>query len=327
MVRLKVVLRLGGLVVAASIMAVIVSRLGAEQIAAQLALAGPGFLWILVLHAAAIAIAGLSWFVLLPRAMRPSVGGAVASRFVASGANAVIPLGFAGELVRLLWLRKGDRAPGVAAIVVDRLMNGAGAVALLAAGLVGLLHVPTLPAEYTRAATIGVIALVTAISVGAVLAIRFRMGSRIHRLIRRLRKQVDADTQFGEDVDQHIRGMLRVRARGPWLAFALHTLARAAVGLEIYIGFMLLGVPLSWDEALVFAALPVILALAGALVPSQLGVHEGAQALVAASFGISETTAVAVVLLLRLRQLAGAAVVGLLLIVRRGKLTPAAQPA
>lgn len=325
---MKLALRIGGLGVAAAIMAAIVSRIGAREIAAQLASAGPGFVWILVLHAAAIAIAALPWWVLLPRTVRPAIGGAIASRFFASGANAVLPLfGLAGELVRLLWLRKGARAPGVAAIVVDRLMNAAAAATLLAAGLVGLLHLPSLPAGYTRAATIGVIALLSVVAVGSVLATRGGLGARIERLVRKLRNRVDADAQFGADVDAHTRQMLRVRLRGPWVAWALHLVSRAAIGAEIYIGFLLLGVPLSWNEALVFAALPVILALAGAVVPSQLGVHEGAQALVAASVGISPTTAVAVVLLLRLRQLAGAAIVGVLLLVRRGKLMPATEPA
>jgi hypothetical protein len=68
----------------------------------------------------------------------------------------------------------------------------------------------------------------------------------------------------------------------------------------------------------VFAALPIIVSFAGVIVPSQIGVHEGAQALVAAAFGISTTAAVAVVLLLRLRQLVGAAVVGVVLLARRG---------
>jgi hypothetical protein len=321
---LKLALRIGGLGVAVAIMTALVSRLGAAEIAAQLALAGPGFLWILALHAAAMMITALPWYALLPRKIRPTVGGAITSRFVASGASAVIPLvGFAGELARLLWLPKGERAPGVAAIVVDRLMYGAAGIVVLGAGLVGLSHVPSLPAEYARGAVIGIGVLLVAITVGIVVVSRFHLGARIQRLVQRMRKRVDHDSEFGEAVDGHIGSMLRVRTRGPWVALALHVVARAAMSAEILVGFYLLGVPLHWDEALVFAALPIILSVAGALVPSQIGVHEGAQALIAASFGISTTAAVAVVLLLRLRQLAGAAVVGVVLLVRRGSRRPA----
>ncbi len=305
-------------------MTMLISRLGAEQIADQLALAGPGFLWILALHAAAMIVTALPWYALLPRDIRPTIGGAITSRFVASGAAAVIPLvGFAGELARLLWLPKGERAPGVAAIVVDRLMYGAAGVAVLGAGLIGLSHVPALPAEYARGAIVGIVVLLVATVAGVLLASRFRLGARIHRLVQRMRKRVDHDSEFGEAVDGHIQQMLRVRSRGPWIALAVHIVARAAMAAEVLVGFHLLGVPLHWDEALVFAALPIILSIAGALVPSQLGVHEGAQALIAASFGISTTAAVAVVLLLRLRQLAGAAIIGVVLLARRGSLRPA----
>jgi uncharacterized membrane protein YbhN (UPF0104 family) len=155
------------------------------------------------------------------------------------------------------------------------------------------------------------------------LARRLSLGSRIERLVQRLRKHVDADAHFGRDVDIHISSMLRLRTRGPWIAWLVHVLARTAVGIEIVVGFWLLGVPLAWDEALVFAALPIIVAFAGVIVPSQLGVHEGAQALVAAALGISTTAAVAVVLLLRLRQVVGAAVVGVVLLLRRSSLAPA----
>lgn len=319
--EVKLALRVGGLVLAIAILYIIVSRIGAEQIAAQLSQVGPGFIWILVLHAAAIAIAAIPWYVLLPLAARPTIGGAIISRFFAQGAAAVLPLfGLGGELVRLFWLRKGERAPGVAAIIADRLMYGASGAVLLVAGLIGLLHVPALPDNYARTAAIGIGALITLVIVGSLLAHR-GIGVRVHRLVDRMRRKVDSDTEFGEGVDRHVTAMLRFRQRGPWVALGLHALARAVIGLEFYVAFYLLGVSLTWDQALVFAALPVILSISGAVVPSQLGVHEAANALVAASFGIAPSTAVAVVLLMRLRQLAGAAILGPVILFRRRTIT------
>lgn len=322
---MKVALRIGGFVLAVAIFWLLVSRIGVDAIVAQLSQVGLGFVWILVLHALAIAIAGLPWWLVLPADVRPSPLGAVVSRFFAQGAAAMLPLfGLGGELVRLLWLRKGERAPGVAGIIVDRLMYAGSSVVVLLVGLLGLLHVPALSAEYTRAAAIGVGAIIGVIALVAVLAHR-GMGVRLQRLVHRMHKKLDrGDTRFGEEVDRRIGEMLHLRARAPWLGLLLHVLARAVIGIEIYVGFWLLGVSLAWDEALVFAALPAILAVTGALVPSQLGVHEGAQALVAASFGISPTTAVAVVLLLRLRQLAGAAILGPVILLRRRGITAGA---
>ncbi len=314
--RLRLALRVGGVGVAIAILATLVSWLGVREIGEQLSHAGPGFLWILGLHAVAMVIMALPWRVLLPREARPSIGGTLASRFLASGAAVVPVVGVAGELVRLLWLRPGERAVGTAAVVVDRLAFGASAIVLLGAGLVGLSHVPGLPASYTHAAIGGMAALGGVVVAGVVLARRGHVGRRVQRIIARVRKQT-VDDEMGAAIDEQLGALLRPSHRGVWIAVALHVVARVAMSAEILVGFWLLGVPLAWDEALVFAALPIIWAFAGALVPSQLGVHESAQALVAASFGISTTAAVAVVLLLRLRQLAGAAIVGVLLVFRR----------
>lgn len=303
---------------AGAILWVLVDRLGAEAIFSQLRTAGPGVIWILVLHALAISIAGIPWYVLLPRDIRPRLTSAIASRFVAQGANAMLPVfGLGGELVRLLWLRRGDRAGGVAAIVVDRLMYAAASAVMLVAGLIGLSQLSALSPAYTRATLIGIGVLIAGVALGLLLASRYRMAGRVHRMVLRIRRKLAEDQKFGDEVDRHVEQMLHRRARAPWIAALLHVGGRALVGAEIVVGFWLLGAPLAWSEALVFVALPIMVSITGALVPNQLGVWEGANALVAAALGMSPATAVAVVLLVRLRQLAGVAVIGLLLALRR----------
>lgn len=83
--------------------------------------------------------------------------------------------------------------------------------------------------------------------------------------------------------------------------------------------------PLSPAAALVFAAVPMLLAFAGAVVPSQLGIQEGSQALVARAIGIEPATAVAVVLLQRIRQLVTAALAWLLIATARAGRRPRGQ--
>jgi uncharacterized membrane protein YbhN (UPF0104 family) len=197
-------------------------------------------------------------------------------------------------------------------MVVDRLTYGVANTLLVLAGALALVYVAALPPVYTRAAFAAVIGLVVALAVAAVVATRYRVVGRVHRWIRRLRRKHE-DAQFGDDVDAAITVMLRSSSSSLWIALAYNVLSRVAVSAEIYIAFRLLGVHLAVDQALVFAALPIVIALAGALVPSQLGVQEGAQALIASSFGIPPTIAVAVVLLLRLRSLAGGFLVWFLL--------------
>src|SRR5688572_4899670 len=177
-------------VVALGLLALLIHHLGPEQIGRQLLAAGPGFAWILVLHAFAIGVSGLPWHVLLPRSARPTVLQSIASRFVAAGANAVTPVvAFAGDLVRLFWLpRKSDRHHGVAAIVVDRLTYGAANAVFVLAGAIALMHVSGLPPEYTRMTLIGVVVLIVVVVIGVVLAGRFRLVGRIHHWISRIRR-------------------------------------------------------------------------------------------------------------------------------------------
>ena len=318
------VLRVVGAVAAIGLLAGVIYHIGPSAIAHQLLAAGPGFLWIIVIHALGIVVSALPWHVLLPREARPPVLQSIASRFVAAGANAVTPVvAFAGDLVRLFWLpRKSDRPHGVAAIVVDRLTYGASNTLFVLAGAVALLHM-RLPPEYTQMTIVGVVVLVVLVGLGALLASRFRLVGRAQGLIARIRRK-KRDHQFGDDVDASIEQMLRRNPRALALAFLFNVLYRVAMSAQIVVAFHLLGVDLTWEQALVFSALPIVMAIAGFMVPSQIGVQEGAQALLAEAFGIPSTTAVAVVLLLRIRSLVGGAFVALLIATKKNALAEAA---
>ncbi len=316
-------LRIVGAILALGLLVLVIVQLGPAAIADQLLATGPAFLWIVVLHGVAIAVSGLPWHVLLPRSARPRLGQSIISRFVAAGANAVTPVvALAGDLVRLFWLpHRADRALGVAAIVVDRLTYGAANALFVLAGVVALVHVSDLPPMYMRMSVIGIVVLVGLVAAGTVLAARVRIVGRIHRLILRVRRK-PRDHGFGDDVDAGIASMLR-RPGTLALALAFNLLFRVAISAEIVVAFHLLGIDLAWDEALVFSALPIVVAVAAFLVPSQIGVQEGAQALLAASFGIPSTTAVAVVLLLRIRSLIGGGLVAVLIATKKSALEEA----
>jgi uncharacterized protein (TIRG00374 family) len=319
------VIRIVGAILALGLLAAVIYRLGPAAIAHQLLTVGPGFIWIVLLHAVGIAIGGLAWHVLLPRAARPTIWQSIASRFVAAGANAVTPVvSFAGDLVRLFWLpHKSDRPDGVAAIVVDRLTYGAANVLFVLGGAIALVHTSGLPPEYTRITVVGFVVLAVLVGMVFLLASRFRLIGRVHHLITRVRRK-ERDHQFGDDVDTSVERMLRREPGKLAVAFLCNLLYRVAMSLQIVLAFWLLGVTLAWDQALVFSALPIVMAVAGFMVPSQIGVQEGAQALLAHAFGIPETTAVAVVLLLRIRSLIGGAFVALLIATKKSALENAA---
>lgn len=308
------------LAIALVFMGALVARLGPRTIVDQLGSAGGAALLLLVAYAIGTAIGALPWYVLLRRDDRPSVGAAVASRFAASGINVIVPLlGVAGEPVRLVWLRPSQHAAGVAALVIDRLTYALASALFLAIGALAAVQLVRLPSSYTAAAALGALLLLAITFTAIWIVARHRLADRVHRLIERIqRRTVPDDTRFGADVDRELESIL-ARRRQVLLAIAIGLVARIALGAEIYAGFYVLDVPLSPSAALVFAAVPVLLAFVGAVIPGQLGIQEGSQALVATALGLSPTTAVAVVLLTRIRQLVSAGFGWLLLANHRAR--------
>jgi len=313
-------------VAALAVLTVLCARLGPRRIGHELVTAGPGALWLLIAYSLGTAVSALPWRLLLGEARRPALLATIASRFAASGANTLIPvLGVGGEPVRLLWLPRGDVAPGLAAIIVDRLLYAAASAIVLVAGAVAALRLARLPSVYTTIAVAGA-ALLLVVSLAAIwLAARHSLADRLQRLIGRLRRraQVGGD-ELGERVDREIEAMLRRRGTIV-VAVLIHVVGRALLGAEVYLGFVVLDVPLSVDEALAFATIPVLLGFIGAVVPSQLGIQEATQAVVAAALGIPAPAAVAVVVLQRIRQLVTMGIAWVLIATHRraGRRAPA----
>ncbi|MGE3459988.1 MAG: lysylphosphatidylglycerol synthase domain-containing protein [Kofleriaceae bacterium] len=312
-------MRFGALGVGLVLMAILLARLGPLQIAEHLRAAGVGSVWLLIAYSAGTTLSALPWHVLLPREVRPGVGAAVTSRFAAAGANTLLPLaGMGGEVVRLLWMRPGTRAIGLAAVVIDRLLYAISSAMFLLGGVIVATRLISLPHAYTVGAAIaGLVLLVMSCAVLWVVA-RHRMAQRIHGLVRRIRRsRAAAGNGFtAKDVDAAFEEIVSHRARLA-AGLAIHVMARLVLALEIYAGFVAIDVPVAWDVAVVFAVVPVLLGFAGAVVPSQLGIQEGAQALVATALGITPASAVTVVLLTRMRQLITAAIAWLLIAAAR----------
>jgi hypothetical protein len=297
----------------------LVARLGPRAILEQLRSAGPQAVWMLIAYSIGTSIGALPWYLLLPRVERPALAGAIASRFAASGANAILPLlGFGGEPARLLWLAPHARAAGIAAIVFDRLLYAGASAVFLLAGALAVAQLAEFPRSYVIVGAIGALLLFVITGIAIWLVSRHRIAGRIHRVIRRMLRRVAPDaSELGPRVDDAIEQIAAHRERMFVLLF-VHVIGRLVLASEIYVGFLILGVPLGWDQALVFATVPILLAFVGAVVPSQIGIQESTQALVATALGLSPVTAVTVVLLQRIRQLVTGALAWFIIMLARG---------
>jgi hypothetical protein len=317
-------LALAFLVVGIALFWLALARAGLPEIGAQLRQVGPRVAWLLLPYAAGTAISAWPWALLLPARSRPRPLGALAGRFVASSANAILPFfGLAGEPLRLLWLEQDAKAEGVAAIVVDRaLYNTSNGLLLLAGAAIALSGTP-LPAALSLGAAAAALATLLVTLLVLWVAVRAGIGRRLQAVLSRMLGSEYRDGSFGRTVDATVLVMLRSGGLRLALGTLTHVLGRSVILLEVYLALGFLGIPYSMADATALAVVPIGLSLVFSSIPSQLGVQEGGQALVAAALGMSPSVGVTLVLLQRFRQLVFAALAPVWLNVARSRGIPA----
>jgi hypothetical protein len=277
-------------------------RVGISAIGRELSRLGPSAILILVPYAVGTSIAALPWARLLPTALRPGLGATVASRFAASGSNALLPFfGVAGEPTRLLWLPPAARARGLAAIVVDRVLyNSASALLLLCAAFAA--SATRLSTNLrTAAGAIAVLTLLVTVGGGWIVA-RAGVGQKLSRILRKLLGG-SRDQRFGADVDRALQQSLTGNHAALASGLLLHFMGRVALAAETYVALRSLQAPATLADALVLATAPIASALFASSIPSQLGVQEGVLTLTCHALGLSTVLGITLALLVRLRQL------------------------
>ena len=323
--RLKTSLRGAGIALGLGAVVVGVKWTGVDAIHKALSRVGPNIAWMFAAYAAGTAVGAVPWRKLLPAWARPSWGATLTSRFAASGINALLPFFGLGEASRLLWLPRGERSPGLAALVVDRLLFLAAGMPILVIAALAATRVPAVPAGYLLAVLISASVIFIAVAVVAIGAARGRLVGRLRWALIVFGVPPTTATNngngngarategAGDPVDRGLHSLL-TGARAPLAGgFALHVCARLLLAAEIYAGLRILGAPVGVLGTLIFIAIPVGLSVIGTFVPGQLGLQEGASALVAAALGIGPATGIALVFLQRLRQLVFVPLAGLLI--------------
>ena len=323
-------MRVAGLLVGGALAVVLVRRVGLGTLRSALSRVGPEFLWMVAAYAAATAVSALPWGMLIPRAVRPSWKAVIASRFAASGLNALLPFFAIGEAGRLLWMPRPSWPQGTAAIVADRLLFLAtGALLLLAAAGIAV-PLSDLPPMLDLVGALLALAIIAGSVALGVLATRGHLARRVAVLLRRLglRRTAIAGPDGASDDDATLpiwdtalHDLLAGPKRRLLAGLAVHLAGRLLFALEIYAALRVLELPAGWRETMIMAAVPIALSVVGTFIPSQLGIQEACQALVAGALGIGPAGGLALVLLQRARQLLFIALSGLLM-----ALAPARKP-
>ena len=292
------------LLIAAGIaaMAALVLHFGAGAVgAALLAVGFGGFAAVTTIHVGLIALMGLAWGALLPRA-RPWV--AVWGRFVRDSGSEVLPLSQVGGYVlgtRALALTGIPATIGAASTIVDVTLEFVSQLAYVALGLIWLLHL--------RAGGVAPQFVLLGLVVASCLAVAFilvqRRGMRYADRIARVLGQGWAEkTAAGAAaLHQALEDVYR-RHGAIWTNLALHLTCWIASASEVWVALWFAGQPLPFGDTMVIESMVYAIRSAAFIVPNSVGVQEGAYILLGGAFGLSPEMALALSFLKRARDLA-----------------------
>jgi putative membrane protein len=289
---------------AALVAAVIYAGAGAvAQAIASLRLSG--LLLLVLLHLPIVVLMGFAWRLASGSDPPASQSRFVWARFVRDAAGELLPfLQLGGIVFGLRALGRGRAiAIGAVSASIDGIIELAAKLPYALAALLTLLAL----APQSRLARLLSIALAaTAALVTILLLARRSVGASLQGMARAVSARWPAvlslENADGDDIQASFQRILSQRGR-LWSAFALHLCCWCLGAAEAWVAFRLLGVDLTYWQALAIDGTVVGLRTFGWLVPAAAGVQEASYLLAAAVFGISPAAAVAASFARRARDL------------------------
>jgi uncharacterized protein (TIRG00374 family) len=209
---------------------------------------------------------------------------------------------------------------GFVSVIADKTTVVAGQVVFLALGLLAASALATPPEGRLLPIMAGLL-VVEVLAVGGFALVQasgaLGSGGRLlGRLATRAGVGVGGPGRFEQglgDLDRALAGLYRHRRRRLVASAAVHAVAWATGGLEIYLVLSLLGTPAPLGIALIIESFASGVKFASFMVPASLGALEGGYVVFFEAFGLGATAGLSYVLVRRLREITWA-VVGFLVL-------------
>ena len=290
----------------AALFTVLLIRQGLPQVGAAVATAGWGIAAVAVFHLLPIFLDGISWWVLFPRAERPSLLNIFWMRTIGESVSNLVPSAMVGgDIVRarLAAITGTPVAPSVATVIVDVTV---GVVTQIIFTLIGLLLLVAVTGRTSfvvptmAGLVIGIVAIV-----GFYFAQRLGMFRFLGLLVARLVKSEawGSLVQSGEKLDQTVRAVY-ARRRSVAACFVWTLISLVISSGEMWIALHALGADATLIHAIIFQSMAMTVRSGAFAVPGQLGVQEGGYLIIGSLLHIPGDAAFAVSLIARCRDLA-----------------------
>ena len=277
---------------------------GVDLVAGAIVSAGWATLLVVLARMIAVAEAGVGWWLLFPKDLRPSVWLCALLRFVREAANALLPLAqIGGDFIgaRCLALKGTRGAVAAASVIVDVLMQAATQLLFVIVGLVLLV------ARGGHELVAWPVAIGIAVAIPALGGFFLAQGSGGHRLLKWLLTMVagERDWKIFGALDELFAGLEAFYAnRGGLVRSAVWHFAGWFFGaIEVWIVLHFMGYPVSYEQAVIVESLMHAVRGAAFAVPGALGAQEGGLIVLCAIFGVPPEAAIALSLVKRIPDL------------------------
>jgi hypothetical protein len=300
----------GGLV----LLVVVVLRVGAAEIVADVRQVGWGLVAIIAIGGLRFLLRALAWRLCLEPPHTMTVRDAFSAVICGDAIGNLTPLGpLVGEPAKAAFVRgRVALAPAVTALAIENVLYTLSAAAMIAAGMLALLFRFQLPTAYARAGELAVAATFALFVVA--LWLLWRQPALISRalpLAPPLRKHADRIHQLESQIytfaSRHPRALVPL---------AMAELGFHALGVaEVYLTLWLLNVPsTSLLTAFLFETANRLITVVFKFIPLRLGVDETGTAWFAQMIGLTARTGLSLGIIRRARVLFWAAAGGILLV-------------
>lgn len=277
---------------------------GHREVGEAFARTGWGVVLVVLVRAGVIGIAGLAWWLLLPRPSPATPTACVGIRFIREAINALLPVAqIGGDIAgaRLVALRGVAASLAAASIVTDIFLQVSTQLVFTVIGLLLLLR---------HGGSDAVVSVVlTGVGVAVPMLIGFYLAQRrgASRLLQAGLRRFAGNRLGAAGATEALYASLQaIQARRGAMSggAVLHFGAWIIGSLEVYVALHFMGYPIGFAEALVIESLGQAARGAAFAVPGAIGVQEGGFVILCAAFGIPAEPALALSLIKRVADLA-----------------------
>ncbi len=262
-----------------------------------------GFLLIVAFQLGLIMASGIAWWLLVPGRSDTSPWHFVWGRLIRDAASQALPLSQLGGMIlgaRALTAAGVSAALATASLIVDIGIELAG---LIFYALVGLALLCWLQPASRLIAPIAAVLAVMAAMAAAFAAVQVRGSGLVGGWLARLTSRwTGAHTQPAFGLPQAIR-QIHAGVSNLALAWLVHLVCWVLTAVQMWLTLRLMEIPIGFGKVVVIDSLAFGIRAVAFMVPSGIGVQEGAFILLGGLFGVGAQTALALSLIRRGRDL------------------------